>query len=85
MNAGVRATVIAGLWPAVGACRMKPGAFATGLGAAVSSRAMKVMLTGAAGFIGRALCAELNAVGHEVSALVRQPGSAPENVTPSPA
>ena len=44
--------------------------------------AMRVLLTGASGFIGRALCAELSAAGHEVSALVRRPGSAPETTMP---
>jgi nucleoside-diphosphate-sugar epimerase len=42
---------------------------------------MKVLLTGASGFIGRALSAQLNAAGHEVSALVRRAGSAPAGTT----
>ena len=38
---------------------------------------MKVLVTGASGFIGRAACAELVERGHEVVALVRRPGSEP--------
>ncbi len=38
---------------------------------------MRTFVTGASGFIGRALCAELLEHGHEVSALVRRPGSEP--------
>jgi nucleoside-diphosphate-sugar epimerase len=38
---------------------------------------MRILLTGASGFIGKALCAELLARGHHVSALVRRPGSQP--------
>lgn len=38
---------------------------------------MRTFVTGASGFIGQALCAELLAHGHEVSALVRRPGSQP--------
>ncbi len=45
---------------------------------------MRVLLTGASGFIGRALCAEMSASGHELSALVRRPGSAPETAVPVP-
>ena len=39
---------------------------------------MKVLVTGASGFLGRRVCAELRDRGHEVSALVRRPGSQPE-------
>jgi nucleoside-diphosphate-sugar epimerase len=38
---------------------------------------MKVLVTGASGFVGRATCAELAGRGHEVVALVRRPGSEP--------
>lgn len=38
---------------------------------------MRILITGASGFIGRALSAELLARGHQVSALVRRPGSQP--------
>jgi nucleoside-diphosphate-sugar epimerase len=38
---------------------------------------MRILVTGASGFIGRALCAQLLARGHEVSALVRRAGSQP--------
>jgi nucleoside-diphosphate-sugar epimerase len=38
---------------------------------------MKVLVTGASGFIGRATCEELGRRGHEVVALVRRPGSEP--------
>lgn len=39
---------------------------------------MRVLVTGASGFLGRSVCAELTARGHEVAALVRRPGSEPE-------
>jgi nucleoside-diphosphate-sugar epimerase len=38
---------------------------------------MRVLVTGASGFIGTALCAELQHRGHDVTALVRRPGSQP--------
>jgi nucleoside-diphosphate-sugar epimerase len=38
---------------------------------------MRTFVTGASGFIGQALCAQLLEHGHEVSALVRRPGSEP--------
>jgi nucleoside-diphosphate-sugar epimerase len=38
---------------------------------------MRTFVTGASGFIGRTLCARLLEGGHEVSALVRRPGSEP--------
>ena len=38
---------------------------------------MRALVTGASGFIGSATCAELIARGHEVTALVRRPGSEP--------
>jgi nucleoside-diphosphate-sugar epimerase len=38
---------------------------------------MRVLVTGASGFVGRATCAELLHRGHEVLALVRRPGSEP--------
>jgi nucleoside-diphosphate-sugar epimerase len=38
---------------------------------------MKVLVTGASGFVGGPTCAELSARGHEVLALVRRAGSEP--------
>ena len=38
---------------------------------------MKVLVTGASGFLGHAVCAELRDRHHEVTALVRRPGSEP--------
>jgi nucleoside-diphosphate-sugar epimerase len=38
---------------------------------------MRVLVTGASGFLGRVLCHELNARGHAVASLVRRPSSAP--------
>jgi nucleoside-diphosphate-sugar epimerase len=38
---------------------------------------VKAFVTGASGFLGHAVCAELQARGHEVTALVRRPGSEP--------
>lgn len=38
---------------------------------------MKAFVTGASGFVGQAVCAELAARGHDVVALVRRPGSEP--------
>ena len=40
---------------------------------------MKVLVTGASGFLGKAVCAELVESGHEVGALVRREGSQPPN------
>lgn len=42
---------------------------------------MRVLVTGASGFIGAATCARLVDGGHEVLALVRRPGSAPAGTT----
>ena len=42
---------------------------------------MRVLVTGASGFVGRAACGELSRRGHEVLALVRRPGSEPEGTT----
>ena len=41
-----------------------------------------MLVTGASGFLGRAVCAELLERGHDVSALVRRPGSEPTGTTP---
>ena len=38
---------------------------------------MKALVTGASGFVGHAVCAELRERDHEVAALVRRPGSEP--------
>ena len=38
---------------------------------------MKALVSGASGFLGHAVCAELRGRGHEVVALVRRPGSEP--------
>jgi nucleoside-diphosphate-sugar epimerase len=38
---------------------------------------VRILVTGASGFIGRVTCAELSARGHQVAALVRTPGSEP--------
>ena len=43
---------------------------------------MKALVTGASGFVGQAVCAELLAGGHEVAALVRRPGSEPDGTEP---
>jgi nucleoside-diphosphate-sugar epimerase len=42
---------------------------------------VKVLVTGASGFVGHRVCAELSSREHEVSALVRRPGSAPTGTT----
>jgi nucleoside-diphosphate-sugar epimerase len=43
---------------------------------------MNVMVTGASGFLGHAVCKELRARGHETTAVIRRPGSEPEGTTP---
>jgi nucleoside-diphosphate-sugar epimerase len=43
---------------------------------------MRVLVTGASGFIGGVTCRQLCEQGHEVAALVRRPGSAPVGTTP---
>jgi nucleoside-diphosphate-sugar epimerase len=43
---------------------------------------VKVLVTGASGFLGGFACAELQRRGHHVSALVRRPESAPTGTTP---
>jgi nucleoside-diphosphate-sugar epimerase len=44
---------------------------------------VKAFVTGASGFLGHAMCAELLARGHQVVALVRRPGSQPASTTPA--
>jgi nucleoside-diphosphate-sugar epimerase len=39
---------------------------------------VKALVTGASGFLGGAVCSELRARGHDVSSVVRRPGSEPE-------
>ncbi len=43
---------------------------------------MRFLVTGASGFLGGAVCAELVARDHQVAALVRRPGSAPAGTEP---
>jgi nucleoside-diphosphate-sugar epimerase len=43
---------------------------------------MKALVTGASGFVGHAVCAELCSRGHEPVALVRRPGSQPPGTKP---
>ena len=43
---------------------------------------MQALVTGASGFLGHAVCAELRSRGHDVSALVRRPGSEPAGTSP---
>jgi nucleoside-diphosphate-sugar epimerase len=43
---------------------------------------MKVLVTGASGFLGQAVCSELLGRGHDVGALVRRPGSEPAGTHP---
>ncbi len=42
---------------------------------------MRAFVTGASGFVGHAVCAGLVARGHDVTALVRRPGSEPAGTT----
>jgi nucleoside-diphosphate-sugar epimerase len=43
---------------------------------------MRILVTGASGFIGHVLCAQLLTRGHQVGALVRRPGSQPPGANP---
>jgi nucleoside-diphosphate-sugar epimerase len=42
---------------------------------------MRILVTGASGFLGHAACSELTSRGHDVLALVRRPGSEPPGTT----
>jgi nucleoside-diphosphate-sugar epimerase len=42
---------------------------------------VKVLVTGASGFLGHAVCAELRGRDHEIAALVRRPGSEPSETS----
>jgi nucleoside-diphosphate-sugar epimerase len=42
---------------------------------------LRAFVTGASGFLGNVVCAELQSRGHEVTALVRRPGSEPDGTT----
>ena len=42
---------------------------------------MRILVTGASGFLGHAACSELTSRGHEVLAMVRRPGSEPRGTT----
>jgi nucleoside-diphosphate-sugar epimerase len=44
---------------------------------------MKALVTGASGFVGDVVCAQLREAGHEVVALVRREGSQPTGTTPA--
>lgn len=43
---------------------------------------MRVLVTGASGFLGGYVCEDLQRSGHDVAAVVRRPGSEPEGVRP---
>src|SRR5215213_7520222 len=45
---------------------------------------MRVLVTGASGFLGKVTCARLLAEGHDVLALVRRPGSEPPGTSAVP-
>jgi nucleoside-diphosphate-sugar epimerase len=45
---------------------------------------LRILVTGASGFIGRALCVQLLEQGHDVAALVRRAGSQPSGTRPLP-
>ncbi len=44
---------------------------------------LKAFVTGASGFLGQAVCGELRARDHQVTALVRRPGSEPAGTSPA--
>ncbi len=58
-----------------------PGPLTLG-GGAPNLPSVRVLLTGATGFIGRALCARLQSAGHEVAAWVRSPDRARVQLPP---
>ena len=65
------------VWPTA-ACRWCSGRGGTSSCARESRNAgMRILVTGASGFIGHVACARLLQNGHEVAALVRRPGSQP--------
>ena len=41
---------------------------------------MKILVTGASGFLGKSVCIDMDARGHEAVAMVRRPGSGPADV-----
>jgi len=61
--------------------RLEGGLAVARLGRGVVSAAVRVLVTGASGFVGSSTCTELVRRGHDVAALVRRPGSQPPDTT----